>query len=67
MEAHKRNRNPKYKSRYQGVNWAEYEKNLRNRGNVCLWLSPDVIRKWDVGQSRNMARINEEAGENCIF
>jgi len=46
MEAHKRNRNPKYKSRYQGVNWAEYEKNLRNRGNICLWLSPDAIRNW---------------------
>ena len=46
MEAHKRNRNPKYKARYQGVNWAEYEQNLRNRGNISLWISPDVIRKW---------------------
>ena len=42
MEAHKRTRNPKYKSKYQGVNWSEYEKSLRNRGNICLW-SPKGI------------------------
>ena len=46
MEAHKRNRNPKYKSKYQGINWAEYEKNLRSRGNICLWISEDVIEEW---------------------
>ena len=46
MEPHKRNRNPKYKARYQGVNWAKYEKNLRNRGNICLWISDEVIKKW---------------------
>ena len=46
METHKRNRNPKYKDKYQGVNWSEYEKNLKNRGNICLWISKDVIRKW---------------------
>ena len=46
MEAHKRNRNPEFKPKYKGVNWAEYEKNLRNRGNICLWISKDVIRKW---------------------
>ena len=28
MEAHKRNRNPEFKPKYQGINWAEYEKNL---------------------------------------
>ena len=42
MEAHKRNRNPKYKAKYQGVNWAEYEQNLRNRGNICLWYPKGI-------------------------
>ncbi len=46
MQAHKRPRNPKYKPKYQGVNWSEYENNLKNRGNICLWISRDVIRKW---------------------
>ena len=46
MEAHKRNRNPEFKPKYKGVNWSEYEKNLKNRGNICLWISKDVIRKW---------------------
>ena len=51
MEAHKKNRNPKYKERYQGINWAEYAaespmKNLKNRGNICLWISDEVSKEW---------------------
>ena len=46
MEAHKRNRNPEYKPEYKGINWSEYEKNLKNRGNICLWMSDEVIREW---------------------
>ena len=46
MEAHKRNRNPDYKPEYKGVNWSEYENNLKNRGNICLWISEDTIKNW---------------------
>ena len=46
MQAHKRPRNPKYKPKYQGVNWSEYENNLKNRGNICLWMSEEASREW---------------------
>ena len=37
MEAHERNRNPKYKSKYKDANWAEYEKNLGVSFIKCCW------------------------------
>jgi hypothetical protein len=56
MEVHKRNRNPKYKSKYQGVNWSEYAKNLRMRGNICLW-SPKGISSLG---SRHIKRCDQK-------
>ena len=45
-EAHKRNRNPKYKQRYRVTNWPEYDRSLRNRGDITLWFSEDAIQAW---------------------
>ena len=45
-EAHKRSRNPKYKQKYRVTNWPEYERSLRNRGDISLWLSPSAIKAW---------------------
>lgn len=46
-EAHKRSyRHPKYKSAYRVRNWPEYEKSLRARGDITLWLSQDAIDAW---------------------
>ena len=45
-ESHKRSRNPKYKPKHSGKNWAQYEQSLRNRGNLMLWLSPKAIKLW---------------------
>ncbi|MGI9295910.1 MAG: transposase, partial [Pseudomonadales bacterium] len=46
-EAHKRSyRHPKYKSAYRVKNWPEYEKSLRDRGDITLWLSQDAIDAW---------------------
>ena len=45
-ESHKRNRNPAYKKKYRVTNWSEYEKSLRNRGNLTLWISPSAIKSW---------------------
>jgi hypothetical protein len=33
--------NPKYKTKYRVVNWAEYDRALRNRGSLTVWFSPD--------------------------
>ena len=46
-EAHKRAyRHPKYKTSYCIKNWPEYEKSLRNRGDITVWLSGDAIDAW---------------------
>ncbi len=44
IEAHKRaDRQPKYKTSCRFKNWPEYEKSLRNRGDITVWLSRDAI------------------------
>ena len=46
-EAHKRAyRHPKYKTSYRIKNWPEYEKSLRNRGDITFWISQDAIDAW---------------------
>jgi hypothetical protein len=46
-EAHKRAyRHPKYKTSYRIKNWPEYEKSLRNRSDITVWLSRDAIDVW---------------------
>ena len=51
-EAHKRpNRHPKYKTGYRVKNWAEYDKALRDRGDITLWISQDAIDAWTPPQT----------------
>ena len=45
-ERHKRRRHPKYKTAYRVRNWTEYEKSLRERGDVTIWLSAEAIAAW---------------------
>ena len=37
---------PNYKTRYRVRNWAEYDRALRNRGDITLWLTPAAIAAW---------------------
>ena len=55
-ESHKRNRNPAYKKKYRVTNWSEYEKSLRNRGNLTLWISPSAIKAWKAKKSNKPGR-----------
>jgi len=45
-EPHKRKRHPKYRQKYWVKNWAEYEKSLRNRGDITIWITPEGIAAW---------------------
>ena len=38
--------NRKYKTKYRVQNWREYERGLRNRGDVTTWLSEEAIAAW---------------------
>ena len=37
---------PNYKTAYRVGNWPEYEKSLRDRGDVTVWFSDDAINAW---------------------
>lgn len=46
-EARKRSyRRPKYKTTYHIKNWPEYERSLRDRGDITIWLSQDAVDTW---------------------
>jgi IS5 family transposase len=38
---------PKYKTKYQVSNWAEYDQALVRRGDITLWISEDAISSWE--------------------
>ena len=51
-ESHKRpHRHPKYKSVYRVKNWRAYDKSLRDRGDITLWISQDAIDAWTPPQT----------------
>jgi len=51
-EPHKRpHRHPKYKTAYRVKNWAEYDKALRDRGDITLWISQEAIDAWTPPQT----------------
>jgi hypothetical protein len=39
-------RHPKYKTAYRVRNWPEYEKSLRDRGDITIWFSQEAIEAW---------------------
>lgn len=39
-------RHPKYKTQVRVRNWPEYEKALRARGDVTVWISEEACRAW---------------------
>jgi hypothetical protein len=51
-EPHKRpNRHPTYKTAYRVKNWHEYDKSLRDRGDITLWISQEAIDTWTPPQA----------------
>jgi len=46
-EPHKRaHRHPKYKTAYRVKNWPDYDKSLRDRGDITVWISQDALDAW---------------------
>ncbi|MFT4514536.1 MAG: hypothetical protein ACI91B_003247 [Planctomycetota bacterium] len=37
---------PTYKTKYYISNWAEYDRDLVQRGDITLWISEDAIESW---------------------
>ena len=55
-EAHKRSRNPKAKKAYRVKNWHQYDKALRNRGDVTILFSAEATRAWAAKQTGKPGR-----------
>src|SRR5262245_25578350 len=46
-EPHKRaHRHPKHKTASRVKNWPDYDKSLRDRGDLTLWISQDAMDAW---------------------
>jgi hypothetical protein len=37
---------PKSKDKYKLTNWREYNKGLKNRGKITIWIKDEVLRSW---------------------
>ncbi len=46
VEPHKRRRPPKFRNKFRVRNWAEYEKPLRDRGDITIWVTPEGLAAW---------------------
>ena len=55
-QAHKRSRNPRVKKQYRVKNWSQYDKALRDRGDITIWFSADAIRAWAPKQNGKPGR-----------
>ena len=60
---------PKYKTKYRVKNWSFYDRALVRRGDVTLWLSPEVITTWEptgVGKRGGQLRYSDLAIEVAL-
>ena len=57
-EPHKRRRHPIFKKKFRVKNWVEYEKSLRDRGDITIWVTPEGVTAWT--QSANGKRGAQE-------
>ena len=55
-ESHKRSRSPKTKKIYRVKNWSQYDRALRNRGDITIWLSEEAIQAWAPKQNGKQGR-----------
>lgn len=43
---------PKSKDKYKVLNWSDYNKSLKNRGRITIWLSEEAIEAWEYEGTR---------------
>ena len=47
IKSHQRPRPRKYRKHYRVTNWSDYERGLKSRGDITLWISDEAIDQWD--------------------
>lgn len=59
----------KPKDKYKILNWAEYNKSLKSRGQITVWFSEDAIEEWYYEGPREQGgkiKYSELAIETCL-
>lgn len=59
----------KSKDKYKILNWTEYNKSLKNRGRITLWISDEAINAWSYTGSRERGgkiEYSDLAIETCL-
>ena len=57
------------KAKYRVTNCSEYNESLRQRGDVTIWVSDDVVKKWASPRRKTrggQARYSDLAIEICL-
>lgn len=57
-------------SRYKVNNWSEYNRSLKNRGSITLWLSADAIASWHyhgIKQKGGQLKYSDQCIEVCCM
>ena len=60
---------PKYKTKYHVGNWPAYDRALVQRGDITVWLAPDVIAAWEavgVGTRGGQLQYSDLAIETAL-
>lgn len=58
------------KSKYKITNWSEYNKGLKNRGNITVWISEEAIKAWEYqGKRERGGKVDysDLAIETCLI
>ena len=59
IKSHQRSRPSTYKKHYRITNWCDYERGLKSRGDITLWISDEAIDQWDQNEYKGRGRPNK--------
>jgi DDE family transposase len=54
-------------SRYKVRNWSEYNESLKKRGSLSLWVSEDVIQKWQAPRDPHFIGAPQQYSDDAIL
>ncbi len=56
IKSHQRTRPRKYRKHYRVTNWRDYDRGLKSRGDITLWISDKAINQWDQNEYKGRGR-----------
>ena len=56
IKSHQGPRHRTYKKHDHIINWSDYERGLKSRGDITLWISDKVINQWGQPEYKRRGR-----------